>query len=102
MSQETSVVGWTPDDVANWRSFLLTPTGKKLLPRAAETAPILLEAGDTNAVLIRNGQLIGFQRALQTMQDLAYPADYDDPAPSNYPDLLDDNQWNDGQKLEKK
>ena len=89
-----SPLEWSSDDVANFRSFLLSKTGQRLLPKLAELVPPLFEAGDTNKILIRTGTVRGYQQAIQTLMDLAYPP----PTPSstvtdNYPDLLDDKAW---------
>ncbi len=91
---------WTSTDVDNWKNFLTTKTGLKLLPKLAETAPALLAGGETNAVLIRAGEMRGLQNALRELSLLANPPPEVKPTPSDYPDLTDDSAWNDGQKIE--
>ena len=91
---------WTPDDTATLASFLNTPTGRRFVPKLAESAPRLLAAGDTNAILIRNGQLLGFQAAVQALLDLSVVVPQVTPATDygEYPPLDDDNAWGDLKK----
>jgi hypothetical protein len=90
---------WTSDDAANFRIFLDTPTGRRLLPKALESLPALLPSGDSNAILIRSGEVRGFQIMTEALLSLTSIA----PAPvveeSAYPPLEDDRSWKDGQKL---
>jgi hypothetical protein len=91
---------WTSEDIAIWRQFLQTRTGSRLLPKVAEAAPALLPHGDTNAILIRSGELRGVQEAIRTMLALTQ----EEPAPEKevtaYPALDDDSAWNDKQKID--
>lgn len=100
--EKQSLVPWSSIDAENLQSFLNTDTGRRMLPKAAESAPALLEAGDTNAIMIRNGKFKGFQECLNEIFSLAHPTA---PVNSNqngaYPALEDDAAWNDGQKLDK-
>lgn len=89
---------WSTDDEAIWNAFLKTNTGSRLLPKLAERVPALLGAGDTNSLLVRSGEVRGFQIAISAMLELTHSP----PLPvkseaSNYPDLTDDKNWNDGQ-----
>lgn len=99
--QKQSLVPWSSTDAQTLDQFLQTDTGRKLLPKVAESAPPLLEAGDTNIILIRNGKFKGFQECLNEIFFLAHP-----PAPVQnnekglYPNLTDDKAWNDGQKID--
>lgn len=104
MSEEQknqSLVPWSSKDAENLQFFLMSDTGRKLLPKVAESAPQLLESGDANAILIRNGKFKGYQEALNEIFTLAHPT-----APINmnqngsYPDLTDDKAWQDGEKLD--
>lgn len=82
------------------KTFLATRAGTRLIPKVAEHAPQLLGAGDTNAILIKSGELRGFQLAIQTLLALAEPPPAQAPqAPVAYPNLTDDAAWNDGQTL---
>lgn len=99
--QKQSLVPWSHTDAQNLDTFLQSDTGRRLLPKVAESAPMLLEAGDSNAILIRNGKFKGFQEALNEIFYLAHPVE----APrenhkGGYADLTDDSAWNDGQKLD--
>lgn len=82
-----SEILFTPDDVANWAIFLNTPTGQRLIPKVVELAPRLLSRGDTNEILIRNGELLGFQAAVQAMLDLANLNQTEQPRADNFPPL---------------
>lgn len=93
---------WTSDDALNFRAFLKTQSGSRLLPKAAESTPALLPEGDINRILIRSGEVRGFQAVIQTLLSLAYPtAEPENTAGNtNYPDLTDDRSWDDGNKIE--
>lgn len=91
---------WSSDDEAVWNSFLKTPTGARLLPKLAERVPSLLGNGDANSIMIRSGEVRGFQIAISAMLELTHSP----PLPvksegSNYPALDDDKQWQDGQEI---
>lgn len=100
MELDARQVVWHSEDAALFREFLNSKTGAKLLLALAESAPLLLAGGDVNAVLIRNGELRGFQIALRELQTLANPPTQTAPLPEAYPSLTDDAQWNDEQKIE--
>ena len=86
-----------------WKTFLATRAGLRLIPKVAESAPQLLGSGDTNAILIKTGELRGFQHAILTLLSLAEPPPKEQPAePFAYPPLDADEQWADGQTLNKK
>lgn len=98
MEISASPTDWSPTDGDNLAKFLDTDTGRRLIPRLAAAAPPLHEKGDTNQILIRTGEVRGFQNVLQELLFLAHP-----PAPvqsdgNNYPDLLDDSKW-EGNKI---
>lgn len=95
-------LAWSTDDEGRWDSFLQTETGKRLIPKLAESAPILLDGTDINKTLVRNGELRGFQLALRTLLDMTHAAPSEPQSISNfYPLPEDDRQWTDGHKLEK-
>lgn len=91
---------WSTEDIDIWRQFLKTQTGQRLLPRMLEDIPALLPGGNTNDILVRNGEVRGFQQAASTLLGAmtTYP-----PAPvktaENYPLPEDDAAWADGQKV---
>lgn len=93
---------WTSDDEANWNSFLQTNSGKRLIPKLAEYAPILLDGAHANKTLVRNGELRGFQIAISRLLEMTHSQPLPPQAITPYPDLEDDKQWADGLKIEKK
>jgi|SRR5688572_10744482 len=96
----SSSIEWNSDDTAILRQFLDSRTGGKLVATLAESAPLLLDGGHANKTLVRNGELRGYQAALNALIVLAHPAPEPKPEPTEYPDLLNDSAWNDGQKIE--
>lgn len=93
---------WDSEDTALWRAFLETRTGARLLPKLFESIPPLLAGGDANSILIRTGDVRGFQSAARTLLTLAHPIQPGPAAsPPGYADLNDDAAWPDGQKLTK-
>lgn len=84
---------WSSDDSANLRTFLKSSTGGRFLARSANSAPVLFGEGDTNKILIRNGELRGYQKALQEMLLLANPPAEPAKIQDAYPDLTDDSNW---------
>jgi hypothetical protein len=91
---------WLHTDQEHWAAFLETETGKRLLPTLAESAPQLLAEGDINKVLIRSGEVRGYQSVLKDLILLAHPSAQVEPSTTTeYPPLTDDSKWNDGNKL---
>jgi len=89
---------FSSEDVAAWRAFLNTRTGQRLLPKLLEETPVLIAGGEINRILIRSGELLGYQAAVRALLTLANPP-AEQKSISNFPDLADDNAWNDGKKL---
>lgn len=90
---------WTTEDIDLWRQFLGTQTGSRLLPKLLEETPHLLGGGNTNDILVRSGEVRGFQLAAGALLAMTnYP-----PPPvktaENYPLPEDDSAWNDGNKI---
>lgn len=101
MEITTTPLEWTSDDVANFRAFLKTQTGARLIPKIVEAVPALCADGDTNRICIRSGEVRGVQLAITTLLVLAHPTDEpESTGNTNYPDLTDDKSWNDGNKIE--
>jgi hypothetical protein len=98
----TSVDSWAVTDSENLEKFLSTPTGQRLIPKLAELTPELLAAGDTNAVLIRSGEVRGVNIVIATLLTLAHPTkqDLDAGTVTEYPSLDNDKAWEDGQTLD--
>jgi hypothetical protein len=93
---------WTQFDEEKWNNFLLTETGKRLIPKVLETTPPLLAGGDTNAILIRAGEHRGIQLAISQLISMAHstPQVKTEVVSDSYPALDDDKKWNDGLKFE--
>lgn len=91
---------WLHTDQERWAAFLETETGKRLIPYLAESAPQLLAKGDINEVLIRSGEVRGYQAVMRDLILAAHPTAQVEPTVRpGLPDLYDDSQWKDGQKL---
>ncbi len=91
---------WYTEDEVKWNVFLQSDTGKRLLPKVMEAAPVLLGQGDTNAILIRTGEFRGFAEAIKILLSLTHSQPLPPPPTQSLPPLEDDQAWNDGQKLE--
>lgn len=90
---------WLATDEQNLAAFLDTPTGKRFIPKLFEQSPSLLQNGDTNAILIRNGLVLGFQEVARTILALAHPAPkITSETATAYPSLEDDTKF-EGPKL---
>lgn len=90
---------WYTEDEVKWNAFLQSDTGKRLLPRVMEAAPVLLGQGDTNAILIRTGEFRGFAEAIKILLSLTHSQPLPPPPPQSLPSLTDDSAWDDGEKL---
>lgn len=96
-------VEWDSLDFFALKTFLATRAGLRLIPRICESIPALLGKGESNEILIRSGELRGFQLAIQTLLSLAEPPPKEAPPERTaYPPLDADDQWNDGQSLTEK
>jgi hypothetical protein len=92
---------WTPNDEEQLARFLETPTGKRLVPKLSEGLPSLLEGGEINAILIRSGQVLAWNKMIESLFLLAHPApSVNRTVSEEYPALENDKAWNDGQQLE--
>jgi hypothetical protein len=89
----TDTLPWNSDDEARWNAFLLTDTGKRLLPKLAEKIPALLDGGEANRLLIRSGEVRGFQLAISSMLELTHSSPLPVNAVESYPPLDDDSHW---------
>jgi len=100
MEIQAGPLDWLQTDEENLAKFLETETGKRFIPKLLETAPALLSRGHVNAILIRSGELRGYQEVARNILSLAHPAPKTQTeTPSEYAPLEDDSKWNDGQKL---
>lgn len=91
---------WTSEDIKSLRDFLSTQTGSRFLSKLAETVPPLFKKGDTNEVLIRNGEVSGSQDILKNIILLSRPLPTVQNQETSYPELTDDSKWQDGEKIQ--
>jgi hypothetical protein len=96
----TSKVEWDEvEDRAILLQFLQTRTGQRLIPKMAEAVPVLLAKGDSNEILIRSGEVRGWQAALSTIMELvAVSAPVNVRPAGAYPDPENDDEWSDSPK----
>ena len=90
---------WLSNDEQRLAAFLDTETGKRFIPKLVENAPPLLASGDSNAILIRSGELRGYQEVVRTILMLAHPAPPQQQQHPGYAAPEDDSAWADGQKM---
>lgn len=90
-----TLMPWSSEDEIRWNNFLLTETGKRLLPKLAEKIPTLLDGGEVNRVLIRSGEVRGFQLAISSMLELTHSPPMPTKEPEAYPSLDDPSHWTD-------
>lgn len=93
MSVTNASLPWSTDDVLLWRNFLDSEVGRRLIPKLAESAPILLDGADVNKTLVRNGELRGYQDAIRTLLALSEVTPEVAPSADAYPPLDDDSRW---------
>lgn len=93
---------WTSVDEENFGKFLDTETGRRLIPRLLEGVPQLSDGGDTNRLLIRSGEVRGWQACVRDLLMLSHAQPQQAGVAQNqaYPPLEQDEAWNDGQKIE--
>jgi len=98
--QDRQDLNWTSTEAAEWKAFLRTDTGGKLLHGLASEEPELLDGKDVNCTLVRSGETRHHKRIVAFLLSLANePVVVSQEYESNYPPLDDDSKWNDGQKL---
>jgi hypothetical protein len=90
---------WDSEDQAQWRQFLQSRAGQRLIPKAAEIMPRPLRTGDATAALIRSGEVLGYQDAISNFLALAFPPPMPEKRSDEYPALTDDSAWDDGQTI---
>ncbi len=91
---------WAHSDESALAAFLESPTGRRFIPALVRTSPGLYPGGEINAILIRSGEVRAFQNVIETILTLAHPPALLRELTSAYPDLENDREWNDGQKLD--
>lgn len=93
MNNPEGLIKWESDDASQLRSFLDSDTGQRAIALVGREAPTLLDGGDVNKTLVRNGEVKGFTSALQNLFKLCYAQPEQPPAISAYPDVDNDSQW---------
>lgn len=91
---------WSSEDTLIFRQFLESPVGRRLIPALVEKVPGLKDGGDLNAILIRSGEVRGFQASVRELLELAYPPPGPTPVREEYPNLEDDSKWSTEQKTQ--
>ncbi len=102
MEITNSAVEWDEqEDREIFAQFLRTRTGQRLLPKVVESAPTLLAGGGVNEILIRSGELRGFQLAVSSMLALSATIipDITPAVGGAYASPEDDAAWGDGKKV---
>jgi hypothetical protein len=102
MQIENTSVEWDlQEDREILAQFLRTRTGQRLIAKVCESGPVLLGSGDTNSILIRNGEVRGFGAAISALLTLSVvePPALGEKQVSLYPPVEDDSQWGDGLSL---
>lgn len=84
---------WNSHDEERWNAFLKTNTGSKLIPKVLESTPALLSGGDINSILVRSGEVRGFQIFVNALLALTHAPELPTTEPTAYPSLEDDTKW---------
>lgn len=90
---------WDAEDAAILSGFLQTVTGRRLIPKWLETAPVLLDGADVNKTLVRNGEFRGFAESVRNFLSLQTVVPETKPDPTAYPPLESDAAWADNQTM---
>jgi len=91
---------WTSVDEQRLAEFLNTATGRRFIPTLVRNIPQLLAGGETNAIMIRAGEVRAFSTMVEAILLLAHPpAELPRFNSDAYPPLEDDTKWDDGNKL---
>lgn len=95
MEIEAGQLDWIATDEQALANFLDTPTGRRFIPKLLEQAPTPLESGETNAVLIRSGKVLGYSEVVKLILALSHspPKLVSNPTHDNYPPLEKDTAW---------
>lgn len=88
------------EDRQQLRNFLGTRAGQRLFPRAAADCPALLTQGETNAIMIRTGEVSGYMKALQAISALTVEEKPPTVDSATYPAPEDDALWDDKRKVQ--
>lgn len=89
----TSIPVWDSNDASILREFLTSDTFKKALRLVLEDRPELLDGGDVNRTLVRNGEAKGFDAAITAIFRLTFEQPKAQTPSQNYPDVDDESAW---------
>lgn len=97
MNAQLDLAPFDTDDRIALNNFLASRTGQRMLTRLTSEAPTLLRKGDTNEILIRNGEAVGYVTAINNL--VALTSEEGPPVQQleqMYPAPEDDKHWTDG------
>ena len=89
----TALPVWDSNDAKLLRDTLTGDNFQKALRLILEERPELLDGGDVNRTLVRNGEVKGFDAALTAIFKLTFEQPKAQIASQTYPDLDDDRAW---------
>jgi len=92
--QTNKLPEWSSDDANTLRDFMTSTVGSRALAHVLSEKPALLDGGDVNKTLVRNGEVKGFELATESLFKLTYEQPTAErPADSQYPDLDNEKAW---------
>jgi hypothetical protein len=90
---------WESPDASAFREFLETPTGKKLFPLLLAERPAMTGSQTLEVAGLTGKTIEGFDLCINALSELCSTQNKTQkPAPSPYPDLTNDDEW-EGPKL---
>jgi hypothetical protein len=97
--QPTILKEWDSTHAEALKKFLESEAGIRALAHVVNMRPALLDGGDVNKTLVRNGEVKGFDLCLTELFSLTQEQPKAEAAPGvAYPPLDDDSQWDDRTK----
>ena len=94
---------WNREAADTVKAFLASAAGSAAFMHVASARPSITageHGNDLNKAALSGQYAAGYEAALQAFLRLAEWSDSQtQTAPDNYPDVEDDKEWNDGQKL---
>lgn len=92
----TTLKEWNSTHAEALKKFLESEAGIRALSYVVSMRPTLLDGGDVNKTLVRNGEVKGFDLCLTELFSLTQEQPKADAPPGvTYPPLDDDSQWDD-------
>ncbi len=84
---------WSSEDAKVLREFLNSSVGLRAVQHMMAECPALLDGGDVNKTLVRNGEVKGFTRASEAFFNLTFEQPVEVKESQQYPPLDDDKAW---------